>query len=235
MIDVDYKYFLTINYGTENNCQESGCNEEGICRCTTIINPKVDCVKFSSLVEEIHKEHFSNRKSLQRNNTLNSVLYGSSEKIDHYLIDRILRINKIFLNSNWTIDVSSGYYGQEIDRVCLEYDLAKKISEEITTGLELFSLKEKIEYLLLLEYGRILENLKNCQWEIRNIPIQQISVPNKTHFNNCQESYEYYQIRNYNLIRGIVIQEGQMFRLIDGYHRVSELKYGEWPFLVAIR
>ena len=233
MIDVDYKYFLSINYGTENNCSESGCNEEGICRCTTILNAKVESIKFSSLVEEIHKQHFSNRKSLQRNNILNSILYSSTEKIDHYLIDRVLRINKIFISDNWTIDISSGYYGQEIDRVCLNYELAKKIEQEITTGLQLFSLNEKVEYLLMLEYGQILPQLKNREWEIKNISIKQISIPNKNHFNKCQNLSDYYQIRNYQLIRGIVIEDGQMFRLVDGYHRISELNCGEWPFLVA--
>jgi hypothetical protein len=220
---VDFKYDLEYDYNTYTNCHESYCNEEGICRCSTIEDAHVVSVNISNMVNHIYHNYFDDSLSTKRNSTINSILGGVSKEIDIYTIDRILRINKVYEPSNWEVQVCGGYYGQEIDDVILEDSIAQKIETQLDEAFSLIDLTERIEFLLMLEYGSILPELKGLNYKITEVERDSIIFGSDVHYKNVlNEDLEHYSDKNYCSIRGIVISKGDKYRLIDGYHRCSK-------------
>lgn len=218
----DFKYMVSYDYDTIYSCEESGCNEEGICRCGHITNTYLNKVDVSVIVTNIYSEIFDNSISTKRNNAINS-LWGISEEIQKYTIDRILRVNKIWKPQFWDINVSGGYYGQEIDEVVLIEDVVLKINSQLERAFQIDNLTERVEYLLTLENGFILDDIKDKKYHISVIDIDDIIFSNTEHKRKVViEELEHYSDRNYSGIRGIVKKDGIKFKLIDGYHRLSK-------------
>jgi hypothetical protein len=218
----DFKYMVSYDYDTIYSCEESGCNEEGICRCGHITNTYLNKVDVSAIVTNIYSEIFDNSISTKRNNAINS-LWGISEEIQKYTIDRILRVNKIWKPQFWDINVSGGYYGQEIDEVVLIEDMVLKINSQLERAFQIDNLSERVEYLLTLENGFILDDIKDKKYHISVIDIDDIIFSNTEHKRKIIiEELEHYSDRNYKGIRSIVKKDGLKFKLIDGYHRLSK-------------
>ena len=218
----DFKYMVSYDYDTIYSCEESGCNEEGICRCGHITNTYLNKVDVSAIVTNIYSEIFDNSISTKRNNAINS-LWGISEEIQKYTIDRILRVNKIWKPQFWDINVSGGYYGQEIDEVVLIEDMVLKINSQLERAFQIDNLTERVEYLLTLENGFILDDIKDKKYHISVIDIDDIIFSNTEHQRKIIiEELEQYSDRNYSGIRGVVKKDGIKFKLIDGYHRLSK-------------
>ena len=218
----DFKYMVSYYYDTIYSCEESGCNEEGICRCGHITNTYLNKVDVSAIVTNIYSEIFDNSISTKRHNAINS-LWGISEEIQKYTIDRILRVNKIWKPQFWDINVSGGYYGQEIDEVVLIEDVVLKINSQLERAFQIDNLTERVEYLLTLENGFILDDIKDKKYQISVIDIDDIIFSNTEHKRKVViEELEHYSDRNYSGIRGIVKKDGIKFKLIDGYHRLSK-------------
>lgn len=218
----DFKYMVSYDYDTIYSCEESGCNEEGICRCGHITNTYLNKVDVSAIVTNIYSEIFDNSISTKRHNAINS-LWGISEEIQKYTIDRILRVNKIWKPQFWDINVSGGYYGQEIDEVVLIEDVVLKINSQLERAFQIDNLTERVEYLLTLENGFILDDIKDKKYHISVIDIDDIIFSNTEHQRKIIiEELEQYSDRNYSGIRGVVKKDGIKFKLIDGYHRLSK-------------
>lgn len=218
----DFKYSVSYNYDTEYSCEESGCIEEGICRCGYITNTYLNNVDVSALTSNIYMEIFDNSISTKRQNTINS-LWGITSEIDNYTIDRILRINKVWKPEFWEINVSGGYYGQEVIDVVLTEDMVQKLNTQLEKAFDIDNLTERIEYLLELENGFILEDIKDKKYRIVVIDIDDIVFSNKEHKSRVLiENLDHYSDKNYKGIRGIVKKDDSKFRLIDGYHRLSK-------------
>lgn len=222
IIDVDFKHELEYNYDTYTSCSESGCNEEGICRCSIIENAHVVSVNIPLMTTHIYGNYFDNSTSTKRNSTINSILGGISKEIDIYTIDRILRINGTYKSSNWNIKICSGYYGQEVDEVKLKDEVAKKIETQINDAFSIIDLKKRIEYLLMLEYGSILPELNEVKYSIQSIERDKVIFGNDEHYRRVNsKKLDHYSDKIYNGIRGIVLCKDDNYRLIDGYHRCS--------------
>jgi hypothetical protein len=218
----DFKYMVSYDYDTIYSCEESGCIEEGICRCGYITNTYLYKVDVSAIATNIYSEIFNNSISTKRHNAINS-LWGISEDIEKYTIDRILRINKIWKPEFWDINISGGYYGQEVDEVVLIEDVVKRINSQLEKAFEIDNLKERIDYLLELENGFLLEDIKNGQYNISVIDIDDVVFTNPDHKRRVlMEELEHYSDKNYLGIRGIVKKDGAKFKIIDGYHRLSK-------------
>ena len=234
IVGVDFNYCVNYDYDSYTSCSESGCDEEGICRCSTIEDAHVVSVNITSMAEKIHDSYYDNSLSTKRNSTINSILGGVSKEIDLYTIDRILRINKAYEPSNWEVQVCGGYYGQEIDDVILYDSVAKKIEDDIDKAFDVIDLTERIEFLLMLEYGSILPELKNLQYSIENIERDSIIFGSDKHYRKVNiESFEHYSDKNYKGIRGIALVKGDKLRLIDGYHRSSTSENRTIQLLIA--
>jgi len=235
IVNKSFQYCTEYDYDSQTSCSESGCDDEGICRCSTIENAHIISVNVTSMVNDIYPSYFDKSLSTKRNNTINSILGGTSKEIDKYTIDRILRINKVYEPTNWEINVCGGYYGQEIDNIILEDSVARKLEEQIDEALSIIELTTRVEYLLNLEYGHILPSLQSCQYSVETIERDKIIFGNDNHYKKINlKNIDHYSDNNYNSIRGIVLKKDEEYRLIDGYHRCSSTNNKTIQLIVAI-
>ena len=235
--DITFQYNgVYIDYSYNYNCESYGCDEEGICRCGSIHNESVESVDVSLIVKKIYDDFFAQGKAADRNNTINEVLYGIGKDIDIYTIDRILRYYKIWENENWDIEIEGGYYGQETGDVTIKESIADKIEEELLIVFALPTLKEKIEYLLKVEYGKVLPDLSNCSYEFIVIDKDDIIFGTEKHLDKVmKKDLDFYSDKNYSGLRGIVVKSGDKWRIVDGYHRIFTTKFPRLKVLVATK
>lgn len=234
IVGTNFRYHLDYDYNDYRDCSGYGCDEEGICRCGTIEDAHVISVNIPLMVGEIYANYFDNSLSTKRNSTINSILGGVSKEIDIYTIDRILRINKAYEPTNWEVQVCGGYYGQEIDDIILEDDVAQKIEEQLDKAFSIIDLSERVEYLLMLEYGKILPELENRQYSIETVERDSIIFGSDEHYRKVNtENLDHYSDKNYQGIRGIALVKDGRFRLIDGYHRSSTSENIKIQLLIA--
>lgn len=219
----DFRYCgVDCDYDSSSTCEESGCDY--ICRCSTIENAKISYVDVSQIVSEIYNEFFDNSISTKRDCKINSV-FGISKEMDIYTIDRIVRYHKIWDSENWNIDINNGYYGEEVSSICLSDDIASKIEDKIETALLIDDINSRVEYLLKLEYGYLLPELKSCSFEVVSVLKEDIIFGSVNHYKKIStEDLEHYSDSKYSGIRGVVIEDGKKFKIIDGYHRVFKTK-----------
>ena len=225
--DITFQYNgVYVDYSYTYDCESYGCDEEGICRCGSIHNEHVESVDVSLIVKKIYDDFFEQGKAADRNNAINEVLYGIGKDIDIYTIDRILRSYKIWEGENWNLEVEGGYYGQEVGDVTIKESIADKIEEELWIVFSLPTLKEKIEYLLKLEYGKILPEIVDSNYESIVIDKDDIIFGVENHLKKVmKKDLDFYSDKNYNGIRGIVKKSGDKWRVIDGYHRIFSTKF----------
>lgn len=216
-------------YNTEYSCETHGCNEEGICRCGTIVDLEVTKIDLSYLTQEIYEQLIpSDRKSRKRDTKLSQLLYGG-EVVDKYCIYRILSINKVYDPSFWEVNITGGYYGDEIDGVYLDKSVLSKIESECQKLFELESLSDKLRYVIELEYGYVLDELQDCEFELISIYKSYIDFKklNQNHIKMVKmEDLDHYSIDNYDLPRGIVRGDSSgwipvdNYKIVDGFHRI---------------
>ena len=215
---VSFKDCVEYDYDYNRDCESYGC--DSICRCGRIEDAHVTSVNISLMVHEIRNSYFSDTKSSKRNSKINFILGNITDDIDIYTIDRILRINKAYYKSNWEVQVCGGYYGEEIDDVILEDSLAQQIENQLEEAFNITNLSLRMEYLLQLEYGYILPDIKGKKYEITHIERDKVIFGSDNQYNKvASEELPHYSDKIYNSFRGIVIQKGDQYRIIDGYHR----------------
>lgn len=149
-----------------------------------------------------------------------NLLYSNESEIDRYCIDRILTELKIWNKELWYINVCDGYYGQEINRVM--FSKSSEVDGHTASLLSLGDIRSKVEYVLKLEYGFLLDSVKDKNWEFRDIQWSQLSFSNDSYRHKMDDS-SYYD--DYKLARGICLQstsDDTKYKLIDGYHRLSK-------------
>jgi hypothetical protein len=119
---------------------------------------------------------------------------------------------------NYEVHVCRGYYGDEICGVTMSPPEGL-----IKTLCDFVLLKEssrKIEYILNLEYNKVLPECKDREWEIKEIQRDLIHMGSEDHANRVKNE-DLSMYKNWNLPCGIVIKQGKKYRLIDGYHRMT--------------
>lgn len=215
--NVDFRYYTHYDYDTRYDCKSYGC--DSICRCGRIYNEHITSVDIKAIVDFLIKEYYNDKDiSAKRNSTIDSILGNIGREINYYTVDRILRLNKIYDPNKWSIKVVSGYYGQEIEEVKLFSDIAKKIDKQLEEAFDIVDLSKRVEYLLELEYGYILPELQGCKYQLIEVNKDDIIAGSSGQYKKVsKEDIEHYN--KYNSIKGVVIQNGSKYRLIDGYHR----------------
>jgi len=160
----------------------------------------------SSYLEDIHVDLSDTLVEF-----LINALFDALEKnenvsiIDKYCFNRICRHYKIYDSDVYSVSTRSGYYGEEIDEVTFDNEcLVKKSYEECKA---LSSDAKKILYVLRLEYGYLLEELKDItNASIIKTPLSSIQIPNKEAFTNA-ESYIANSYEDYDLPWGIIMRK----------------------------
>jgi hypothetical protein len=222
---------IDIDYSRKYNCKINGCRD--ICRCSIIIDIKFKYINVNKIIEIIYNKYFDNSILSKRDSKLSEILWNISDEINFYTIDRICRFFKIW--ENIEVIKKPGYYGEEIDSVKIKN--SHKLEELINIGLSINDLNKRIEYLLVLEYGYLLPELEKRDWELSEININDIIIRNEYHLNKVlQKDLEHYSNINYNNIKGIIIlTENNKWKLIDGYHRISQVNSGFIKVLKGVR
>lgn len=223
-------HIYNINYETNGHysCAESGCDDEGICRCYCIESVDIKDIGIATIASSIYNSIFDS-KSLQykRDNTINQILYGYSKELtsllDIYFIDRILRVNKLYDKELWNPTWGGNYYGDEVSTIDMCNSAYLAVGNDLDKLFSLNTLKEKTQFILEKEYGYILDSIRDKEYEFR--------VVNKSDIHFSQDSYhrkigieDFYQDKRYNSIRGICQFDGEKYRIIDGYHRLTATK-----------
>jgi len=234
MLKLDYTYCIEYDYDQKYDCESNGCDVDGICRCGVIVNQRIKNIDLSLITDEIYEELFpSNTKSQKRSNKLDQLFYGG-EVVDKYCIYRILAINGAWVPNNWSINIIGGYYGDEIGGVVMSDFMHDKICEQISKLKELNSLSEKIKYTLKLEYGFLIDDLSDCDFELITIYKNHIDFKklNQNHIKRVKmQDLTHYSTTNYILPRGVVRGTIDNYSIVDGYHRIIGSS-DKIPFLV---
>lgn len=195
----NWKYLDVIDFDYDRN--NDNCHCPDYCRCSVIVN--IELTRFSM------------------NNMIDILLKNINSQILKYSIDRIIRSSK--LNENdFNLVTCGGYYGEEVDGLYLSEEKNKFLSDKISELIELSDI-DKIKYVLNLEYGHLLDVVKeSIDFSIENINMNNI---------NFQDDYrkkidvtENFYDEKFQLPRGIFVKSGDRYRLIDGYHRVMKAK-----------
>jgi DNA-directed RNA polymerase subunit N (RpoN/RPB10) len=198
--NLDLKYY--VNYESHTDYSDHG-DCDGICRCGRI----VDCdIKIDNLLSISHLiSNIVKKKKIMDDNEIN-----------RYCIDRILVINKLYDNNYYEWSATNGYYGQEIGTIYVNHDTAYTVDQQLLKLSKLKTIKSKIEFILKLEYNQILPILQNRTWKIQKIHKSKLKINNDSYFKKINVS-----LSPTELPLGIVIKDGDFFKLIDGHHRIS--------------
>ncbi len=221
MLKLNYNC-VDYDYNTSRDCETSGyC--DSICRCSKIVDIKIESVNLSSLTEEIYSQlEPSSKKSKKRNLKLANLLYGG-DTVDKYCINRILTAHKAWDENYWNVGVENGYYGEEIGEVTIDTGLIAKISNDVDAMYKLETLTDKIKYVVNLEYGYLNNTIANAEFELIAIFKNDIEFKklNQNHINDIKsKDTSYYNDENYYYPKGIVKKSGNMYKIIDGFHRI---------------
>ena len=190
---------------------------DGICRCGQIENARVTEVDINYLTKYLCG---LTDRDIKDNNEL----------IDQYCVDRVLRINSLYMSGSWEITVCGGYYGDEIESTRMEDSTRKSIITALHGIAHFRTNSEKIKKVLEYEYGFVLPQLiPLSEAYIETVDINDLMFGNKEYAKKIKKpDIELYD--SYDLPRAICTTEagvkpGQSkYRVIDGYHRVLSAK-----------
>ena len=229
MLRNSYTYSVEYDSDTTYSCEESGCYEEGICRCGQISNAAVTYVDILKLTVDIYDQLVDTSSTQgKRESRLAELFYGGPE-VDRYCIHRILTRHKVWDTNNWTVGVSGGYYGDEIGDISLNDIVFKQVSKDCYDMLQFSSIGDKLRFVLSLEYGYLLGDIQQADFEIVEITKDDIDFNklNQNHINNVRkENLSYYRLK-YDLPRGVVRKSGTKYKIIDGFHRIISAEDGK--------
>lgn len=166
-----------------------------------------------------------NKTQYKREQKIRETLEGCD--INLYAIGRIISTNRLYDKENYESDISWGYYGQEYDGLNLDRSIADRVQEQVEFILKMDTIKEKIEYILCLEYDHLLDDLYGKKWKVVEVNKEDIAVPNAQHYKNVP-NLDFYNDSNYTDIRCIIRETGKkvgkQYKLTDGYHRLKNTK-----------
>lgn len=223
----DRKYRIDYNHYGEYSCSESGCDDEGICRCYRINRVEIIEVYINGIASDIYSEMFPKGIESDRDRKITSVIGGyDSVTVDTYCIDRILTANKVFEIESWESEWSGNYYGDEVDSIRMYSNIFRKVKEDIETLFSKNTLEEKIDFLLELEYGSILDKIRGKKYDVLTVDRNDLVFGHFSHLDNViRKSLDFYDDKNYtNPIRGVAYLDSGKWRVIDGYHRINKTK-----------
>ena len=231
MIDNNFIYCLDYTLDGYYNCENHGCNDEGICRCYTITDCKINQISIPKIAQKIFLDYFDTRsESYSRDQKLFGLIYNTDPLelpfFWQYVINRLLVLNKVYLKENWKSNWSSGYYGDELDSISIEDTLFKKLQTDLEKVIELNQIPQVVEYLLEKEYGYVIDKIKGKSYTIEEIDTFDLFFPQNNHHQKVLSkdlSYldDKYFGNNSDDIQGVCIKEGNKYKVIDGYHRLT--------------
>lgn len=153
--------------------------------------------------------------------------YANNMLIYRYCIHRILTKYRLWDKKNWRYHLMDDYFSQEVSAVTLRPEVADSLSKCLLR-MNTLSNSRKIEYMLELEYGKVLPGLVNGDWSVTTIPMDKLYYTNpKLHEESVAKGPIEY-LNYYRLPRGLCVRErvpdGFRYRVVDGYSRLADLE-----------
>ena len=199
----DYHYCFKTSQDTADCTGE--CRDEGICRCSRIINIKIEEINTGLIIDKIIPKKYQN-----------SIL--------GYCAERILRLCGISDINNWEVDIIGGYYGEEIGGIYLVNQVYNIISTHLDS-LMTQSDKQRMEYVLELEYGYTLPILVKKTWVICRVPRDNLRIGQEQYYDKKLSPNIVKEYADYQFPIAICIKiDDYCYRIIDGYHRFAASK-----------
>lgn len=199
----NFSYYISdYDYDIEKNCSEYGCDD--ICRCSKIENVRINSIPcFFGEIQSFFKA------------------FG---ELDHYCIERILNCFGIYDPDFWEPQIGRGYYGEEFEN--FSFNHANEVNSYIDNLLSLNFDYEKINYILKLEYGYILDSIKDkTDWSIKKVDKNLIKFGNEAYTSRLNRSTIIrYEKSTYDMPICICLPVDDNYKIIDGYHRFSALE-----------
>lgn len=150
---------------------------------------------------------------------------ATSMLIYRYCIHRILTHFKVYKDENWQYYLTDDYYSQEVHTIKLKPSLAEEIDYCLRKMISLRDGK-KIEYVLELEFRRVLPEVRDREWHICKVNVDQLKFTNESLLNKCRKEDLHY-LESYKLPRALCVAEltpgKPLYRVIDGYHRLADV------------
>lgn len=202
-VEIPYlRYHVDVDYSTERNCADY-C--DSICRCAKLHDVKVKDANYNDSMIVVSKKGATKRWSKL-----------DMTELQHYAVDRIARIHKIYDTDNYEVSVANGYYGEEIGDV--RFFNQDAMFKDILGIFQQKSDIELIKYLLKLEYSYVLPELEaTTKVEIKTINFDTLTCA-RDYFMRVKRN----EIADYTIIAGLPVGIVYNGRLIDGYHRVAK-------------
>lgn len=214
---------VEINYHEENSCHESGCDEEGICRCGHIEDVEI--------------------ASVDKQRVINAILDYSSVKdpFQLYCLSRMLTYSALGEASDFEVKVEGGYYGDEIGDIHLTKAAKALINSLVIELNSCKAMKEMVELILVQEYGHLLPRLKNLTWTIVKVKANSVVIPNKVYHSKLDKTaiteyakwFKESPAKFKKVPRCLCTKEGSKFKLVDGYHKFTASRENELFILVG--
>jgi hypothetical protein len=201
------QYYFDYNFDTDYHCNEYGndCESEGICRCSTIENFKINSMNFNDIINQLFN-HISS--------------YESIDDIDKYCICRLLVKHGGCNIDNYDYSISGGYYGEEVDYI--SFNNKSKFIQELEFFIRMkFSNIEKIHYVLTEEYKYVLDSLKQyTDVERLSVSPSDIIIGKEDHYikiANDEKLISLYE--KHELPICLTTKVVDKYKIVDGYHR----------------
>jgi len=158
---------------------------------------------------------------------------GKHMLITRYCIHRILTGLQLYQQRHWKYRISNDYFGQEIEGIYLKPDSSNRLDYHLSILQRLSDSASKIEHIFKLQFGHMIDAVKNQNWEIGSATVKDLQFSNIDRLNQCRRlkregKLDY--LDGYRLPRAICIKDGPKLKVIDGYHRVCDAE--EDQFLV---
>lgn len=194
----NFQYDVEIDWESSRHCLSAGC--EGVCRCATIDYSEIEA-------DSIDLEYISSYFLLRQDR----------ESILHYCVERLLTtFVKAYDPDAWTVGITNGYYGEEIDEVLLEI-----MGQDQGIFLDLLEMSnvDRIKHILTQEYGYLLPEIE----QKTRASIKKVSITDVVPVQNAypkQVSPDVYGERELPVAVCIKTSAGK-YRIIDGHHRYA--------------
>lgn len=208
------------------NCRgDEGDGCDGYGRCSTISNAhltKGPDVK--AMLAEMLLRPPTGRDSYR-------ALWNAKEKFDPYegadpffayAVERILCHTGVRKAENWSVEVSRGYYGEEVDGISLKSEVANDAYEHLATVFGLDDPDDLMKHILKVEYGYLLPVLEpKLRWSFEKWNKKAVIAANTDHFKRLDRDIVKSYDEKYTGPRGVAVQGDGAPRLLDGYHRFA--------------
>lgn len=132
--------------------------------------------------------------------------------------NEILVVLYLWEPGKWDVGICQGYYGEEVRDVTL--CSTNEIEEALRKLNECKSDTAMIKLALEFEYGYLLERLKGLRKaRVEKIDISSVRIGSDTYAKKVATNERRYEYRDLPFC--LCIEDGDGYRIIDGYHRYS--------------